>query len=118
MMCVGTKFAILCLDAITNEDDQETLLQMFSQTGHRVVAISFAQLEAFAGNMIEVQTHRGDLLVLLSETAFGSLLPGQVNAISEHAEMLPLRIDTIEKYGGGSVRCMIAGIHLPKRNSL
>jgi hypothetical protein len=118
MMCVGSKFAILCLDSITSEDDQEILLELFSKTGRQVIAISFDQMEAFAGNMLEVQTHRGEPVVIISSKAFHSLLPGQINAIQQHAELLPININTIEKCGGGSVRCMIAGIHLPKRKSI
>lgn len=110
LMCVGTRFAVVCLDAIKSEEDQESLLNSFSQTQHQVVAISYDQLLLFAGNMIEVLSKSGEPMVLLSEKAFQSLLPGQVNAISKHAEMIPLSIHTIEQYGGGSVRCMVAGI--------
>jgi hypothetical protein len=115
LMCVGKHFAVLCLDAIKREEDQETLLSLMAETNHQVVAISYPQLRAFAGNMIEVVTQSGEPLVLLSESAFTSLLPGQIQAINKHAEMLPLSIQTIEKYGGGSVRCMVAGIFCPRR---
>jgi hypothetical protein len=118
MMCVGEKFAVVCLDAIAAEKDQDLLLDGFAAAGKKVVAISFAQMRAFAGNMIEVLTKDRAPVVLLSETAFQSLLPGQVNAISQFAEMLPLQVPTIEKTGGGSVRCMVAGIYLPKRNQV
>ncbi|MFZ6010906.1 MAG: citrulline utilization hydrolase CtlX [Bacteroidota bacterium] len=114
MMCVGRKFAVVCLDSILQESDQDVLLGSLASTSHQVVAISFAQMRAFAGNMIEVQTRAGDPVVLLSERAYQSLLPGQINAIGQHAELLPLKINTIEDLGGGSVRCMVAGIHLPK----
>lgn len=110
LMCVGTHFTVLCLDAIKNDDDQETLLNLMAETNHKVVAISFAQLRSFAGNMIEVKTQSGEPVVLLSEQAFNSLLPGQIDAISKHADLLPLSIHTIEEFGGGSVRCMVAGI--------
>lgn len=110
LMCVGTKFAVVCLDAIKNEEDQEVLLQSFSDTGHQVVAISYEQLRLFAGNMMEVLSRSGEPLVLLSEKAFTSLLPGQIHAISKHAEPIPIPIPTIEQFGGGSVRCMVAGI--------
>lgn len=114
LMCVGTHFSVICLDAIKKDDDQEKLLELMSATNHQVVAISYEQLRSFAGNMIEVQTISGEPVVLLSEQAFNSLLPGQVHAISKHAEMLPLAIHTIEQMGGGSVRCMVAGIFNPK----
>lgn len=114
LMCVGTRFAVVCLDAIKSEEDQESLLNSFSQTQHQVVAISYDQLRSFAGNMIEVLSMSGEPTVLLSEKAFQSLLPGQINAISKHTDMIPLSIHTIEQYGGGSVRCMVAGIFSKK----
>ncbi|MBX2945617.1 MAG: amidinotransferase [Cyclobacteriaceae bacterium] len=115
VMCVGSKFAVVGLDAIQNENDQEILLRSFKETGHKVVAISYEQMAAFAGNMIEVKSRGGESYVLLSERAFHSLLPGQIDAISRFSEMIPIPIDTIETYGGGSVRCMVAGIFNPPR---
>lgn len=117
LMCVGTRFVIVCLDAIKKDEDQERLLQSFSNTNHKVVSISFEQLRSFAGNMLEVVTRSGEPVVLLSEKAFQSLLPGQIDAISKHADMIPLSIPTVERYGGGSVRCMIAGIYNKKLSS-
>jgi len=110
LMCIGTKFAIICLDAIKSDEDQEILLQSFSDTGHQVVAISYEQLRLFAGNMMEVNSRSGEPLVLMSEKAFTSLLPGQLNALSKYAEPIAISIPTIEQFGGGSVRCMVAGI--------
>lgn len=115
LMCVGTHFATVCLDAIREDEDQECILNSFSQTQHQVVAISYEQLHSFAGNMMEVLTKTGEPVVLVSEKAFQSFLPGQLHAISKHAEMIPLSINTIEQLGGGSVRCMVAGIFNKKR---
>ena len=110
LMCVGTNVVVICLDAIKSDDDQENLLSSFARTDHRVVAISYDQLRSFAGNMIEVLTKSGEPVMLISQKAFKSLLPGQIDAISKQSIMLPLKIETIEQYGGGSVRCMVAGL--------
>ncbi len=118
VMCIGTTFAVICLDAVRSEADQDLILDNFERTGHKVVAISYEQMKAFAGNMMEVRSRNGEPIVLLSERAFNSLLPGQVDAISRHAEMLPIPIETIENVGGGSVRCMVAGIYLPSHSGL
>jgi hypothetical protein len=115
VMGVGTKFAVICLDAIGEESDQEKILDRFVDTGHKVVAISYAQMRAFAGNILEIRNKDGEPIVLMSATAFRSLLPGQLDVIGRFAEILPIEIPNIEKYGGGSVRCMVAGIHLPTR---
>lgn len=110
LMCVGAKFAVLCLDAIQDDADQEKLLHSFERTNHQVIAISYDQMKLFAGNMIEVQAKTGEPLVLLSEKAYKSLLPGQLNALSKHADPVVIAIPTIEHFGGGSVRCMVAGV--------
>jgi hypothetical protein len=113
VMGIGTRFVVICLDAIHSEDDQERLLSSFAATGHKVVAISYQQMLSFAGNLIEVRNRKEEPFVLLSYRAFHSLLPGQIDAISRYAEMIPIPIDTIERQGGGSVRCMVAGNYLP-----
>ena len=115
LMCIGTDFLVICLDAIQQEDDQEKLLESFSATGHKVIAISFEQMKLFAGNMMEVKAKSGESFVLLSQKAFHSLLPGQLDALSRFVEPIPVSIPTIETYGGGSVRCMVAGIFNPER---
>jgi hypothetical protein len=115
VMCMGSEFATICLDAIKNDDDQERILDSLARTNHKVIAISYEQMKSFAGNMMEVVNRKGEPVVLLSQTAFNSLLPGQIDAISRHADLLPLSIPTIEKYGGGSVRCMVAGIFASKK---
>jgi hypothetical protein len=115
LMCIGSRFAVVCLDAIHKDEDQERILTSLAATRHTVIAISLAQMKAFAGNMIEVANRNGESFVLLSRQAFHSLLPGQVHAISRFVDMLPIPIPTIEKFGGGSVRCMVAGVFNPKR---
>lgn len=113
MMGIGKKFAVICLDSIRSESDQDRVLDSFAQTDHKIIAISYEQMAAFAGNLIEVKSGSGEPVVLISQTAFQSLLPGQLNAISEFSDVLPISIPLIETIGGGSVRCMVAGIHLP-----
>lgn len=113
LMGIGEKFVVICLDAIKDDSDQERILLSFERTGHKVIAISFEQMKSFAGNLIEVASKSGESFVLMSETAFQSLLPGQINAISQFSEILPVRIPHIERIGGGSVRCMVAGVFLP-----
>jgi hypothetical protein len=115
MMWVGEKTAGLCLDAIKNDDDQELLINKLMETNHKLIALSYQQIKSFAGNMFEVKNAKDELFLLMSRTAFQSLLPGQLNEISRYAEPLVFSIETIEKYGGGSIRCMVAGIYLPAK---
>src|SRR5690606_6100129 len=99
------------------EDDQEKLLESFSKTSHKVIAISFEQMKLFAGNMMEVKSKSGEVFVLLSQKAFQALVPGQLDALTRFAEPLAVNIPTLETYGGGSVRCMIAGIFNPQHQA-
>jgi hypothetical protein len=115
MMNVSEQFVIVCLDAVRNEGDQDKLLDSFERSAHKVIAISYAQMNAFAGNMFSVKNRIGETFVLMSQTAFDSLLPGQINEISKYGQVLPFNVANIERYGGGSVRCMVAGIHLTKK---
>jgi hypothetical protein len=112
MLCVGEKVVVVCLDSIHHESDQERLLNSFATTGHRVVSISYQQMRSFAGNMIEVQSKAGKRFLLLSQLALDSMLEGQLKELARHVELLPVSIPTIERYGGGGIRCMVAGIHL------
>ena len=113
MMCIAEKFAVICLDSITNQEEKEFVLQSLSQTGHEIIPISFEQMNCFAGNMLTLKNNsNGDLLVM-SKSAFDSLTTEQKSIIEKYAEMVPLAIPTIEMIGGGSARCMIAEIFLP-----
>ncbi len=118
MMSVSERFAVICLDSVRSESDQDLVLDSFERTGHKVIAISFAQMNAFAGNMFSVRNRSGESFELMSQTAFDSLLPGQINEISKYCEILPFNVENIERYGGGSVRCMVAGIFLPRKDTL
>lgn len=115
MMWIGERVACICIDAIRDDQEQELVLDSINRTNHRIVAISFKQMESFAGNMLEVVNEYGKHFALMSTTAFDSLLPGQLAEIQKHVEPLPLPVPTIEAMGGGSVRCMVAGIHLPDK---
>lgn len=112
MMWVGESLAGVCLDAIHDESDQELILNQLAATNHKVIALSSAQMNAFAGNMFEVKNAVGDRFLLMSQAAYDSLLPGQLDEMEKYVSPLPLDIPTIEESGGGSIRCMVAGIHL------
>lgn len=111
MLCVGEKLIVVCLDSIKNKSDQKRLLDNFASSEHQVIPISYPQMKCFAGNMMEVKNNTGTRFLLLSQNAMDSLLPEQVTDLSRFVELLPVHIPTIEKYGGGGVRCMVAGIH-------
>lgn len=112
LMGIQTSTAVVCLDAITDSQERETLVRSLAETGHDVVDISHAQMNAFCGNVLELENNRGERFLALSQTAFDNFTPSQRDRLSKDKTLLPLNIPTIETIGGGSVRCMLAEIFL------
>jgi len=113
LMGIGTGYALACLDAIQNPDERAAVGGSLTAAGHEVVPLKFPQVQAFAGNCLEIQGAAGPLL-LLSAAAAAALEPFQRRVLERHAGLLPVAVPQVERYGGGSVRCMIAEIHLPR----
>jgi hypothetical protein len=115
MMCIAEKFAVICLDSITNKKEKELVSQALTQTGHQIIDITFEQMNQFAGNMLTLKTNKDDRLLVLSKSACIALTSIQKQQIEKYCEIIPLSINTIETIGGGSARCMIAEIFLSKK---
>jgi len=116
MMTLGSRFAVLCTEAIADADKRGAVVEKLAATGRNVVEITIAQMQRFAGNMLEVENSTGEPLVVLSQSADEALTPAQRDAISRCGRLLPIDIGTIERIGGGSVRCMLAEIFLPSQS--
>ena len=114
MMSLGTRFVIVCLEAVVDMAGRSALMQSFEKTNHEVVEISYQQMIKFAGNMIELHTKNGTPVLAMSESAYRSLSKAQLNQLSRYADIIFAPIPVIEKYGGGSARCMIAANFLPR----
>ena len=117
MMALGEAFVVICLECVKSEKERENLLNSFAKTNKEVIEITFDQVLAFAGNMLQVHNDEGDTFVVMSEQAYLSLTETQIQKISKHANILYSPINTIETFGGGSVRCMMAEIFLPKKEN-
>ncbi|KXO09295.1 Amidinotransferase family protein [Moritella sp. JT01] len=113
MMCVGSKYALICLDMIPNEVRREAVRQRLEESGIEVIELSFDQVDNFAGNAIEL-TGNGDSHLVMSQRARDALTTEQIARIEQHSKILSFSVPTIE-LAGGSIRCMIAGIHLSPR---
>ncbi|RVU00756.1 amidinotransferase [Mucilaginibacter limnophilus] len=113
LMAVGSKYAVICLDAIANDEELEQVLDSFSSIGKEVVSITFEQMNHFAGNMLEVQNNNGKSLLVMSKSAWESLTDEQKEVLSSYSKPVYADINTIETIGGGSARCMMAEVHLP-----
>jgi hypothetical protein len=110
---LGTRFAMLCLEAV-EPADRTALLESLDAGGRTIVELTFAQLRRFSCNLLELRSRAGDPVIALSSKALSNLRPDQVRVLEGFGELVDVPIPTIEAVGGGSVRCMIAEIHLPR----
>ncbi|MCK6695682.1 MAG: arginine deiminase-related protein [Thermoanaerobaculia bacterium] len=115
MMALGETFVVICLDTVRDPRERKMLEQKFGETKKEIVEISLDQMNAFAGNMLQVRNDRDETLLVMSEQAYRSLTPAQIATLERHTRLLHSPIDTIETYGGGSARCMIAEVFLPEK---
>lgn len=113
MMSVGEKFAIVCSESIKNAAERGQVISSLEESSREVIDIDHKQLHAFAGNVLEVRNRDNQSFLIISRRAFDSLSAEQVEKIKKYTQPLPIAIPTIELYGGGSVRCMIAENFLP-----
>ena len=113
LLNVGEKLAVICAESIAEAEQREAVLESLRSTGHEVILLSFDQLESFAGNMLELRSSSGERLIAMSEQARNSLDESQLGKIAAAATIISAPIDRIESSSGGSVRCMLAEIHLP-----
>lgn len=113
LMSVGTKWAAVCTQAI-EQGRRAAIVALLESTGHDIIELTLEQMHSFAGNMLELRTRDGGLVIALSKTALDSLAQEQRTKLESHATIVSAPIPTIERLGGGSVRCMIAEVHLPR----
>lgn len=116
MMSIGSGYAVVCLDCIDSDDERKQVVDAIAQDGLELIAITEEQVNQFAGNMLELTGDEGPVLVM-SASAYQSLVPEQIEKLQQHTTLLHAPLPTIETCGGGSARCMIAEIHLPKQNA-
>jgi hypothetical protein len=114
VMAIGTGFAVVCGEAIAQQPHRDAVFNKLRAAGHDIVDITQRQMQEFAGNLLELAPAGGPVIAL-STTAWSSLGLAQRRILESHAEILPVAIPTIERIGGGGVRCMLAELHLPKR---
>lgn len=114
MMSIAETFAILCPDAIDDKSERKMVLENLKADGKEVIFITEDQVNHFAGNMLQVRGANDKRYLVMSSSAFNSLTQVQIDKIEKHCEILHSNLDTIEACGGGSARCMMAEVFLPK----
>ena len=117
MMNVGDVFAVICDESIHREEQRASVLRSLEQSGHEIISISHEQMNSMAGNMLEIESIDGEPLIAMSRRARSALTDKQVQAIEAHARIVSAPIDHIEDSAGGSVRCMLAEVHLPVQDA-
>ncbi|MCC7244909.1 MAG: amidinotransferase [Saprospiraceae bacterium] len=114
MMALGETFVVICLDTVRDETERAMLEERFAATGKEIVEISLSQMNSFAGNMLQVRNQQGETILVMSTQAFEALNSLQIRQLEKHTRLLHSDIRTIETYGGGSARCMMAEVFLEK----
>ena len=115
MMCVADKFVVICLECIDDELEREKVQEVIKSTQKEIIEISEDQMQQFAGNMLQVQNEAGEKFLVMSESAYRSLTAQQISAFENYCEIIYSDLNTIETNGGGSARCMLAEVFLPKK---
>ncbi|MCR5861675.1 arginine deiminase-related protein [Flavobacterium sp. J372] len=115
MMCIGETFAVICADCIDDKKERKMVLENLRNDGKEIILLTEAQLNNFAGNMLQVQNKEGKSYLVMSASAHQALTKDQISKLEKHTEILSANLDTIEACGGGSARCMMAEVFLLKK---
>ena len=108
VMHIGTRFAVVCLESVSDSEQRRQLLERLQECGKEVVPITMEQMYSFAGNMLELRNAAGEKLLVMSRTALASLTAEQIALLEQDVRIVAPEISAIEKAGGGSARCMLA----------
>ncbi len=114
MMCIAEEYAIICLDSIDDIEERKNVVYHLEETGKEVVEITEEQMHSFAGNMLQVAGKDGQRYLVMSSSAYNSLRPEQLETLEKYNPVVHSSLKTIETCGGGSARCMIAEVFLPR----
>jgi len=114
MMALGENFAVICLASIDDKKERKNVIKHLKEDGKEVIDITENQVNNFAGNMLQVKGKDGKLYLIMSQAAYDSLTQNQINTFEEYCSILSSSLNIIEACGGGSARCMMAEVFLPK----
>ncbi|MFI1771730.1 citrulline utilization hydrolase CtlX [Thalassobellus citreus] len=114
MMCLGETFAVVCLSSIDDKKERKNVIKHLKEDGKEIIDITEDQVNNFAGNMLQVRGTNDELFLIMSQSAYNSLTASQIQKLEKHTAILSSSLNTIEICGGGSARCMMAEVFLPK----
>jgi hypothetical protein len=114
MMAIGVGFSVVCAEAIPDAAERAAVLGELRAAGHEPVVIGAGAMHGFAGNLLALRSRDGGQVIALSDAAWESLPPDARSALERHGRIVTAPIPVIERHGGGSVRCMLAEVFLPR----
>lgn len=114
MMCLGETFAVICLSSIDDKKERKNVIKHLKEDGKEIIDITEKQVNSFAGNMLQVRGKDNKRYLIMSQAAYDSLTSAQIQTLKKHTEILSSSLNIIEACGGGSARCMMAEVFLPK----
>lgn len=114
MMCLAETFAVICLSSIDDKQERKNVLKHLKEDKKQIIDITEAQVNHFAGNMLQVKGAKDERFLVMSQAAYDCLTQSQIKQITKHCKIISSSLETIETCGGGSARCMMAEVFLPK----
>ena len=114
MMCLGETFVVICLSSIDDKKERKNVIKHLKEDGKEIIDITEKQVNSFAGNMLQVRGKDDKGYLIMSQAAYDALTPSQIQTLEKHTEILSSSLNIIEACGGGSARCMMAEVFLPK----
>ncbi len=114
MMCLAENFAVICLESIDDKSERKNVVNHLKEDNKEIIEISEAQVIKFAGNMLQVQGANNERFLIMSQASYDSLTANQISQIEKHCQIISSSLSVIEHCGGGSARCMMAEVFLPK----
>jgi hypothetical protein len=113
LLSLGAGFAVLCRDVV-DQAREDALIGEIETSDRILITVDYEQLRNFACNLIELRNRAGEPVIALSSAALASFRADQKRQLERFGQLVDVPIPTIEAVGGGSVRCMIAEVHLPR----
>jgi hypothetical protein len=114
MMCLGETFAVICLASIDDKKERKNVIKHLKEDGKEIIDINEKQVNNFAGNMLQVKGKDDNSYLIMSQAAYDTLSQAQIKTLEKHTEIVSSSLNIIEACGGGSARCMMAEVFLPR----
>ena len=114
MMCLGETFAVICLASIDDKKERKNVIKHLKEDGKEIIDINEKQVNNFAGNMLQVKGKDDKRYLIMSQAAYDTLSPAQIKTLEKHTKIVSISLNIIEACGGGSARCMMAEVFLPR----